>query len=193
VSPPWLQILDRKEKRRSIRHAAALWQCNRCRGLGAFGILLVLLAVGCTVGPNYQQPDPPMPAQWHSAQENGFNGAPVEIVRWWDLFGDSQLQTLVDRAMRANKDLKVAEARVREARAQWRVAGAASWPAVDASGSFARLHQSENAPSSAGSIICIKPASMPVGKSIFSAGFGAPWKRPSPRSKPRRRTGGMSW
>jgi multidrug efflux system outer membrane protein len=165
VSPPWLQILDKREKRRSIRHAAPLWQCNRRRGLGAFGILLVLLAVGCTVGPNYQQPDPPMPAQWHSAQENGFSGAPVEIVRWWDLFGDSQLQTLVDRAMRANKDLKVAEARVREARAQWRVADAASWPAVDASGSFARLHQSEHAPSSAGREY-----------DLYQAGFDAGWE-----------------
>jgi len=165
VVTPWLQILDKRAKRQSIHYATARWPCNRYGGLGAFGILLVLLAVGCTVGPNYQQPNPPMPTQWHSATENGLSNGPVEIVRWWNLFGDSQLENLVNRAMGANKDLKVAEARVREARAQWRVAGAASWPAVDASGSFERLHQSENAPSSAGREY-----------DLYQAGFDAGWE-----------------
>jgi multidrug efflux system outer membrane protein len=132
--------------------------------LAALCLWLTLLA-GCTVGPNYQPPQPAVPAQWPTVAETGIGPGAMEIVRWWDLFGDARLPSLVDRAVSANKDLKLAEARVREARAQWRVAGAASWPAVNVSGAYSSVHQSENAPSSAGRQY-----------DLFQTGFDAGWE-----------------
>ena len=117
---PWLQNSGLRLSRHRILNPFV----QRQRNLRATGPLLALLVLGCTVGPNYQPPQSPMPVHWHSEVENGLTSRPVEIVRWWELFGDSQLQTLVERAVIANKDLKTAEARVREARAQWRAAGA---------------------------------------------------------------------
>jgi multidrug efflux system outer membrane protein len=149
---------------RSILTAHVPARQNRFCGLSAVALLLALLASGCTVGPDYQQPQPTMPAAWSSAAEDGISREPVDIVRWWDLFGDTQLQTLVAGSVSANKNLRLAEARVREARAQWRAAGAASWPAVGASGSYARASQSENVSSSKGE------------PDLFQAGFDAGWE-----------------
>lgn len=138
---------------------------GQCGGVTVLALLLVLLASGCTLGPDYQQPRPPMPAQWQAAAESGLTNEPVQIVRWWELLGDTRLQSLVERAVMANKDLKAAEARIRQARALWRAAGAAAWPAVDASGSYARTHASDNGPS-AGT----------KDQDLFQAGFDAGWE-----------------
>ena len=59
-----------------------------------------------------------------------------------DLFHDEVLDSLVDRAVRANKDLQIAQTRIREARAQRIIAGAAGLPAVTASGSYTRSRRS---------------------------------------------------
>lgn len=55
--------------------------------------------------------------------------------RWWTLFGDPQLTTLVEKALAANLDLRVAWDRLRQAEAVARKAGADFYPAVDASAS----------------------------------------------------------
>jgi multidrug efflux system outer membrane protein len=159
------QFHEARIKRRSILNTLISWRQNRLCGLSAAGLFMALLVGACTVGPNYQQPQPPMPAEWSSAAESGIGNGPFEIVRWWDLFGDPRLQNLVARSVSANKDLKMAEARVREARAKWRAAGAAAWPAVDASGSYTRVRQSENVPSSSGQEW-----------DLFQTGFDAGWE-----------------
>jgi NodT family efflux transporter outer membrane factor (OMF) lipoprotein len=131
----------------------------------AMALGLALLTAGCTVGPDYRRPHPPMPPRWSAAEDAGLKRGPMEIVRWWTLFGDDQLQRLVDQAVKANKDLKIAEARVREARAQWLLAGGAALPTVDASGAYSRVRQSENAPSSSGRTY-----------NLYQAGFDAGWE-----------------
>lgn len=129
-------------------------------------LLLAVFIFSCTMGPDYHQPQPAVPTQWRSAGEGGIvASSPEELVRWWDLFGDPMLQDLVEQAVGANKDLKAAEARVREARALWRAAGVASWPSLGASGAFTHVHQSENSPTSAGREY-----------DLFQAGFDAGWE-----------------
>jgi multidrug efflux system outer membrane protein len=164
VATRLLPFADTRIKGRSLLKTLIPFEQSQLCGLLAAGLLLALVAGGCTVGPNYQQLQPTMPAEWSSAAEDGISREPVDIVRWWDLFGDTQLQTLVARSVSANKDLKLAEARVREARAQWRAAGAPAWPAVDASGSYARVHQSENV------------SSYTEKHDLFQAGFDAGWE-----------------
>jgi len=56
-------------------------------------------------------------------------------IAWWSGFGDPQLSDLVNRALAQNLDVEMAAARIREARARERVAGAAGLPQVDAQGS----------------------------------------------------------
>ena len=78
---------------------------------------LIFLAAGCSVGPNYQKPDLPVPADWQEAQQKGVDERSAELARWWSTFDDPLLNSLVERAVRSNLDLRLAEARIREARA----------------------------------------------------------------------------
>jgi multidrug efflux system outer membrane protein len=128
-------------------------------------ILVFLLLAGCTVGPDYQAPQPAIPAQWHAVGQNGINDGPLPMVRWWELFDDDPLRDLIARAVSANRDLKIAQARVREARALWRATGADGWPTLDATGSYTRLRRSENVPSSASR-----------DQNLYQAGFDAGWE-----------------
>lgn len=106
--------------------------------------LAALWLAGCTVGPNYSRPAasvPPAYAEPHRAEGR----TDAELASWWSTFGDPKLDELVSRAVAQNLDVETAAARIREARAQERVAGAAAAPAVDATGSVTRQRISEHA------------------------------------------------
>jgi outer membrane protein TolC len=98
----------------------------------------------CSVGPAYRRPDVAPPAEWReSAGHGGLNGdeAPPSVwpaADWWHGFGSEQLDDLIAEAERNNDDLAGAVARVREADAQVRIAGAALLPFLDAGASATR-------------------------------------------------------
>src|SRR4051812_11370332 len=79
-----------------------------------FGFLAVL--AGCSVGPNYHPPNAAMPATWADAGPN-IETNRAELTRWWKRFDDATLDSLVERALQSNFDLKAAEARLRAGRA----------------------------------------------------------------------------
>lgn len=106
---------------------------------------VILFAGGCTVGPNYQRPDLPTPSGWKEAEQGGIDTRPAELTRWWTSFNDPLLDSLVERAIQSNLDLRLAEARIREARASRAVTAAGAWPTVDTSGSYTRVRTSQNA------------------------------------------------
>jgi multidrug efflux system outer membrane protein len=101
-------------------------------------LALVTALAGCTVGPSYVPPAPEAPPRWSEAP-----AAPAATGTWWRSFEDPLLSSLVERALAANLDLRIAAARVEEARALRGVAGAARWPQLDAGGSYRRLHDAE--------------------------------------------------
>jgi NodT family efflux transporter outer membrane factor (OMF) lipoprotein len=110
---------------------------------GALALLAALLA-GCTVGPNYARPTTPVPPAY--AEPHADSGpSDTELASWWSGFGDPELDKLVNRAVAQNLDVESAAARIREARAQERAAGAAAAPEVSANGSVTRQRISEHA------------------------------------------------
>jgi outer membrane protein, multidrug efflux system len=137
--------------------------------------LLVLLLAGCTVGPDYAKPDLAVPAGYLEAPHPGA----AQLDRWWQGFGDAQLTSLVEQALQQNLDVEMASARLREARAHERVAGAEASPEVAAVASVTRQRISENA-------IPIPPGSGGGGGAGFAlpgeefttwrAGFDASWE-----------------
>ena len=133
----------------------------------------VLLAGGCTVGPNYQRPNVKLPAQWGEPLAGGVTNHYNLVGAWWKNFHDPELDSLIGRAVTTNLDLRIAEARVRQARAQQGFAEAGYWPTVNASGAYARQKQSENQP-----IIGSIPSSsnIPFENSVYQAGFDAAWE-----------------
>jgi NodT family efflux transporter outer membrane factor (OMF) lipoprotein len=138
------------------------------------GVALALgLFQGCAVGPNYQQPKTTAPAQWSAPMAGGETNLVPSLAGWWKGFNDPQLDSLIERAVKANHDLQIAGARVREARAQYRIASSQLWPAVDAGGSYARQNQSKNQPI-IGSLPV--PPGTPFENNVYQAGFDASWE-----------------
>lgn len=133
---------------------------------------LVLLA-GCTVGPNYHPSTVKTPARWSEPLTNGITSQDNQLGAWWKSFHDSELDSLIARAITTNLDLRIAEARVRQARAQLGFARADNWPTVNASGSYSRQKQSENQPIMGSLNI---PSSVPFENDVYQAGFDATWE-----------------
>jgi NodT family efflux transporter outer membrane factor (OMF) lipoprotein len=98
------------------------------------------LAAGCAVGPDYRKPQAPVPAQykeldgWQQARPKD------ELPRgsWWSAFGDPTLDELLKRVDISNQNIRVSEARVRQARGIADQARAGLFPTVNATGSATR-------------------------------------------------------
>ncbi len=96
----------------------------------------VLLAAGCNLGPYYHRPDVPPPADWVTQAEPAAPQWPPGD--WWQGFGSQDLNSFITQAQLANDDLRAAIARVRQADAQRRIAGAPLLPSVSASAQATR-------------------------------------------------------
>jgi NodT family efflux transporter outer membrane factor (OMF) lipoprotein len=134
----------------------------------------MLLVTGCTVGPNYRRPDLTTHGTWNEARQTGVDTTSADLTRWWTEFNDPLLDSLVERAVRSNLDLRVAEARIREARANRAVVAAGQWPTVETLGSYTRNRTSENA-------FAISPQGDGrqggnLEQSFYRAGFDASWE-----------------
>src|SRR5882672_2905331 len=103
----------------------------RARAAGLAGLAALLLG-GCMVGPDYTKPSVPMTPAYK--ETDGWKVAqPADALprgRWWELFGDPDLHGLEDQVAAANQNLKIAEARLREARAQVKFNRAALFPTI---------------------------------------------------------------
>jgi len=107
-------------------------------------ILLLVGTQGCAVGPDYRAPALRLPGAWGQRDQPGVTSTTPDLTAWWRRFGDPVLDTLIDRAVAKNLDLKIALANVREARALRGVAGADQFPTINASGAYSRVKDSEN-------------------------------------------------
>ncbi len=93
------------------------------------GAVCAVAAAGCVVGPNYVKPATPVPETFRGA-ESVSAAAALADANWWDVFEDEQLKTLLHTALAQNDDLKIAAARVLEARAALGVTRADQYPSV---------------------------------------------------------------
>ncbi|MEZ5967220.1 MAG: efflux transporter outer membrane subunit [Planctomycetota bacterium] len=111
-----------------------------------FGSGLAAL-VGCAaVGPDYEERQPPVPAQWHQERTDGLVDAPPADGPFWHAFADPLLDRLIEGALAQNLDLRVAFARLTAASALRGVAAADRWPALDLRGSYEDRRDSRNTP-----------------------------------------------
>ena len=128
-----------------------------------------LLITGCAVGPNYKRPDVTPPAQFRGTTEPP---APASLAdtKWFDLFKDEKLTALVNTALAQNYDLRIASARVLQARAELGITRSQSLPTVNANGQF-----SVTRGSSVGSITFI-PKGTPLDAAYHTEGFSLGWE-----------------
>lgn len=119
-----------------------------------------LLLSGCTVGPKYQRPTIDAPTVYRGAETNGntqTSKAPHDLdgaslpgqpnstaptvlsigdEKWWEVFGDPQLQDLIRTALKQNYDVRIAAERVMESQAQLGVTRSQQFPTINGGGGY---------------------------------------------------------
>ncbi|HMJ63137.1 MAG TPA: efflux transporter outer membrane subunit [Bryobacteraceae bacterium] len=110
---------------------------------------VVLLCAGCMVGPDYFKPSVPMTAAYKEDQGWKLARPRDDIPRgkWWEIFGDPQLNALEEQVSQANQNVKVAEAHFRQARALIGFFRAGLFPTVTAGASANSVRNSQLSPS----------------------------------------------
>jgi len=130
-------------------------------------VALLLALAGCKVGPNYQTPATATPDHWPAAtqaasQPSVTTPQPLQNAQWWSTFNDAQLTALVQSAIAGNLDLRIAAARVLQARSSRGVAAAGLFPTLDTSANATR----SRVPVPGGGVT----------GNAFLAGFDAAWE-----------------
>lgn len=127
----------------------------------------LLISAGCfAVGPDYKAPDIAAPARWQQPLRAGLNGAEPDaqaLATWWTTLNDADLSDLIERAAAGNLDLKIAQARVREARGRRGIARAGLFPFLDLGGSATVSRGSEDIGSG-------------ERRELYRTGFDASWE-----------------
>jgi outer membrane protein, multidrug efflux system len=135
--------------------------------LGTLLTLVVLAAAlaGCAVGPNYVRPATKVAPEFAGTQAGPYAAAATQ-VQFWTQFGDPTLDRLVEEALAANHDLRIALGHLVEARAERRAAKLDLLPIVTASGGYTdeRLSAAESL------------FNQPINARYYDAGFDAFWE-----------------
>jgi outer membrane protein, multidrug efflux system len=139
-------------------------------------VLGLALVGGCAVGPDYRTPPADVPSGWARAEQRPSTRpstgpsvtttAPLDVVQWWTRFNDAELDSLVARAVHSNLDLRLATARLRQARAARGVVSAGFWPTVDVSGSYSRSQGGGGS----------NTGGPQAGRDLFRVGLDAAWE-----------------
>ncbi len=98
-------------------------------------LLLVLILFGCMTGPNYKRPAIETPPSWRFEEKEAKE---VANAIWWNQFGDPVLDDLIQTALKENKDIRIAAARVEEFVGRYGTTRAVLFPQIGAGGSAGR-------------------------------------------------------
>jgi NodT family efflux transporter outer membrane factor (OMF) lipoprotein len=122
-------------------------------GFAIVGSITLLLS-GCMVGPKYVKPTAPLAPGFKELQPESFKevdgwkpAQPSDQTlrgKWWEIFGDPQLNSLEEELTVSNQDLKVSEARFRQARSMIRFNRSAEFPTISTSPSVVNERDSAN-------------------------------------------------
>jgi outer membrane protein, multidrug efflux system len=138
---------------------------------GKQGVVLALhltLLSGCAlVGPDHQTPTTELSTGFANANQPSLSMDPAH-PRWWQGFKDQELERLVDLALAGNHDLRIATARLREARALWDETAFDRYPTVTADAAYSNEKQSETALQGFGGA--------DRDRELYNAGFDAFWE-----------------
>jgi len=130
-------------------------------------LLAIALGAGCTLGPDYQRPEVPLPENWRSLESSEQES--LANTPWWELFGDPALVRLIELALAENKDLKIAVERIEEARAYYGFTRADLYPKVDATAFAGAVGASRNG-------LPAIPSGVDNEDALFSVGATAFWE-----------------
>jgi multidrug efflux system outer membrane protein len=129
-------------------------------------LALTVFACGCAVGPDYQRPSVTSPESWRIEYPQV---AEVANTAWWEQFGDPVLNQLIEEALRENRDLRIAAARVDQFLGRLQTTRAQFYPQVSYS-----FDASRNRSSRVG-VPPLAPGADPY-SSLYQGALGADWQ-----------------
>jgi multidrug efflux system outer membrane protein len=105
-----------------------------------FLMIIILIAGGCTLAPEYTRPASPVPEKWPSGAayeetKTATDALTVSELKWQDFFIDEKLQKVIETALINNRDLRLAALNVKRARAIYGIQRAELLPTINAVGS----------------------------------------------------------
>lgn len=92
-------------------------------------VMLLGWGTGCALGPDYVRPEVDTPADYRAVVAPD-EATSIANLPWWEVFGDPVLQQLIDQALTANYDLRIAVKRIEQARAGAGIAKAPFYPQI---------------------------------------------------------------
>lgn len=99
---------------------------------------MVLLLAGCNFAPQHNRPAMPTPQEFPADRDAGAAGVDPATLGWSAFFVDPRLRELIAIALEENRDLRIAVARIDEARGVYRIEGSARFPNLVAQGDVLR-------------------------------------------------------
>jgi multidrug efflux system outer membrane protein len=106
-----------------------------------------LLNVGCTVGPRYKRPTVAVPGSFRGAAPEQTAQPQIASLgeqKWWEVFQDEQLRTLIRTALQHNYDLRIAASHVLEAQAKLGITRADQFPTVSGGAAIADVRTAQS-------------------------------------------------
>jgi multidrug efflux system outer membrane protein len=137
------------------------------KGFLSLSLLGIIELTGCAVGPDYQAPATSAPPAFSHAALDGYSDRKTQ-KDWWKLFGDAELNTLVDQALQHNYDLQSALANLQEARALYLESGLNLAPIITSHANYTDQKRSVGSLNNRNFV--------PRGLKLYSAGFDAFWE-----------------
>jgi outer membrane protein, multidrug efflux system len=97
---------------------------RRLLSIASLSAILSLMPTACTVGPKYHRPSVDVPPAYRDASPQSPESAAKSFgdEKWWDVFQDPQLQSLIRTALKQNYDVRIAATHILEAQAQLGIA-----------------------------------------------------------------------
>jgi len=131
-----------------------------------FIIILALLTASCTVGPDYKRPAVDVPTGWRLSEKEAKD---LAQTAWWEQFKDPILNNLITTALRENKDLMIAAARIEEYAGRYGVVRSGLFPQVGVAGQYSREQVTETGDNKSS-------PGFKTNTDVYAANFNASWE-----------------
>ncbi|WP_344808719.1 efflux transporter outer membrane subunit [Allohahella marinimesophila] len=162
----------------SIEKAVTTMQGRLSMSRFAWCLPVIALLAGCQLAPEHERPESPAADTYPASYQPDEGQLAASDIAWRDFFNDPRLQRLIEVALGANREMRVAVERIEEARGQYGIEGASRYPTLDANAEATRgrfpagaaAGQGGGAPAAGGSDV-VEYYSLGVGVSAFELDF----------------------
>jgi multidrug efflux system outer membrane protein len=125
--PVFFVVISRR--RRAVTAVAAAHAASE-RLMRKLALLGCVLSTACSLAPSYQRPNAPVANRW---QAEG-TGRTAADLGWREVFSDARMRSIIELALRHNRDLRIAALNVELVRASYQIERASRFPAIGVGG-----------------------------------------------------------